>query len=182
MPSEILNRLTIYFLNMAKDPREIYYEKRLSCLESKVPNFDPEVMRASLSVCWLYDKLERRMNTFLTKHDLSRASFNVLAILERERCLPLNQISSLLVKTAANITGLIDGLEKRGLVRRVPHPDDRRIKLAEILPAGEQMIGELMPIHHESLKDFFSILDEAEVRTFTGLLKRLLDASEEEEE
>lgn len=166
---------------MAKDPRETYYEKRLDCLKDKLDDFKPEVTLAALNTCWVYDALEKRVNAFLTRYDLSRASFNVLAVLEQERCLPLSRLSELLVKTAANITGLIDGLEKRGLVRRVSHPEDRRVKLAELLPAGEELIGEILPLHHQSLRGFFSSLDERELQTLTTLMKKILESDDKEE-
>ncbi|WP_228049389.1 MULTISPECIES: MarR family winged helix-turn-helix transcriptional regulator [Streptomyces] len=45
-----------------------------------------------------------------------------------------------------NMTVLVDGLEKEGLVRRVAHPDDRRIKLVELTPAGKDVVEqELAP-------------------------------------
>ncbi|WP_322658030.1 MarR family winged helix-turn-helix transcriptional regulator [Streptomyces justiciae] len=45
-----------------------------------------------------------------------------------------------------NMTVLVDGLEKEGLVRRVTHPRDRRIRLVELTPAGRQVVEqELAP-------------------------------------
>ncbi|PYP76209.1 MAG: hypothetical protein DMD25_11115 [Gemmatimonadetes bacterium] len=38
----------------------------------------------------------------------------------------------------SNITQLVDRLEKDGLVRRRPDPEDRRSVLAELTPAGQQ--------------------------------------------
>lgn len=38
------------------------------------------------------------------------------------------------------ITRLIDGLERRGLVRRVTHPEDGRVQLVEATPAGKRLL------------------------------------------
>src|SRR5207247_2019312 len=40
---------------------------------------------------------------------------------------------------ASNITGIIDGLEQKGLVARRPHPSDRRIKIIHLEKAGKAM-------------------------------------------
>jgi DNA-binding MarR family transcriptional regulator len=48
---------------------------------------------------------------------------------------------------ASNVTGIVDALEERGFAVREPHPDDRRVKLVRLTPAGaaarERMVGEL---------------------------------------
>ena len=43
------------------------------------------------------------------------------------------------------MTSLLDNLEKRGLIRRLPHPHDRRKLLIDITPAAQAIIDELLP-------------------------------------
>jgi DNA-binding MarR family transcriptional regulator len=38
--------------------------------------------------------------------------------------------------TARNVTGLVDALQRDGLVERLPHPNDRRAVLVRLTPAG----------------------------------------------
>lgn len=44
------------------------------------------------------------------------------------------------------LTGVVTTLEKRGLVRRRPHPDDRRSVLVATTDAGEQLMTKLFPV------------------------------------
>ena len=50
--------------------------------------------------------------------------------------------------TTGSMTSLLDNLEKRGLVRRLPHPDDRRKLLIDITPDAQAIVDELLPTLH----------------------------------
>lgn len=52
----------------------------------------------------------------------------------------------------ATVTRMIDILSKEGLVERHPHPDDRRINLVAITPAGETALEEIFGIY-DGLRD-----------------------------
>ena len=47
------------------------------------------------------------------------------------------------------VTVVVDDLEKRGLVRRMPHPEDRRAKLVELTAAGRSAAARADAILHE---------------------------------
>jgi DNA-binding MarR family transcriptional regulator len=65
----------------------------------------------------------------------------LLALMTNEdRALPLNQVSSLILVHPTTITVIIDQLEKSGLVERLPHPTDRRVRLAALTDAGAEAI------------------------------------------
>jgi MarR family 2-MHQ and catechol resistance regulon transcriptional repressor len=85
---------------------------------------------------------------------------NILMTLDAqpEKRMPLSEIGEYLVVTRANITGLIDGLVKDGLVRRVDHPDDRRMMLAELTEKGKKFIAWFSPRHQELVKRIGSCL------------------------
>nr|WP_207929076.1 MarR family winged helix-turn-helix transcriptional regulator [Actinomadura sp. 6K520] len=48
---------------------------------------------------------------------------------------PMRQLAARLRCDASHVTGIVDGLERRGLVERRPAPDDRRVK--HLVPTGE---------------------------------------------
>src|SRR5262249_49911019 len=68
--------------------------------------------------------------------DLSPAQCHVLHLIEPERPLPMGRLAETLACDASNVTGLIDRLESRGLIRRRTSPSDRRVKVLELTPAG----------------------------------------------
>src|SRR3989442_10129363 len=74
--------------------------------------------------------------TIASEFELSRAQCHVLHLIEPDRPIPMGRIAEALACDASNVTGLIDRLESRGLVRRQPSADDRRVKVLELPPTG----------------------------------------------
>ncbi|HLF76123.1 MAG TPA: MarR family transcriptional regulator, partial [Dehalococcoidia bacterium] len=52
--------------------------------------------------------------------------------------LALNEISKATGMSPAMVTHLVEGLSRGGLIRRVGSPDDRRVKIAQLTPEGEE--------------------------------------------
>jgi len=72
-------------------------------------------------------------------HGLSSIQAITLLILEENVACPMKKLGQLFHCDASNVTGIIDGLENKGLVMRVSDPKDRRIKTIAICPAGKKM-------------------------------------------
>src|SRR6478672_1448036 len=71
--------------------------------------------------------------------DLSPAQCHVLHLIEPGRPIPMGQLAETLACNASNVTGLVDRLESRGLVRRGPSAADRRVKVLDLTPAGARL-------------------------------------------
>jgi DNA-binding MarR family transcriptional regulator len=78
--------------------------------------------------------------------------------------------------TARNVTTLVDGLESEALVRRAPHPTDRRATVVELTPAGFEMAEKLLGPFHAQLTGLFRDLPEGDQRELVRLLETLLTA------
>jgi DNA-binding MarR family transcriptional regulator len=78
------------------------------------------------------------MDRWAEKHGLSEGRLHVISTLAAvpEHRLPLGELAERLDVTPRNITGLIDHLERDGLVERVDEPDDRRLTYARLTAAG----------------------------------------------
>jgi DNA-binding MarR family transcriptional regulator len=74
------------------------------------------------------------------KHGLSEGRLGVLFRLYRCGDLPLGELAGDLVMTPRNVTGLVDHLERDGLVERVPDAEDRRSVRARLTPQGREII------------------------------------------
>lgn len=105
--------------------------------------------------------------------DLSPVQCHVLHLIEPGRPLPMSRLADTLSCDASNVTGLVDRLESRGLVRRVPSPDDRRVKVIQLTPAGTRLRGQLLKqlagASHPLAK-----LTAAQQRTLAALLEDLV--------
>ena len=80
------------------------------------------------------------MDRWLDRHGLSEGRMGVLWMLKRSGPTSLSDLASALDVSPRNITGLVDHLERDGLVERVPDPEDRRSVRANLTEAGRTRI------------------------------------------
>jgi DNA-binding MarR family transcriptional regulator len=79
-------------------------------------------------------------------HGLSAAGRQALAIIEgSDKPLSPTTIAERLLVTTASMTSLLDTLERRGLLTRLPDPDDRRRLLVSLTDQGRQIVDEFLP-------------------------------------
>src|SRR3954468_1579274 len=76
--------------------------------------------------------------------ELSPAQCHVLHLIEPGRPIPMGQLAETLACHASNVTGLVDRLESRGLVRRRPSAADRRVKVLDLTPSGTRLRSQLL--------------------------------------
>jgi DNA-binding MarR family transcriptional regulator len=82
-----------------------------------------------------------RVEAVLKPHGITFARYEVLMLLffSRRSSLPMAIIHSRLQVHPTSITNAVDRLESAGLVKRVPHPDDRRATVVELLEPGRKL-------------------------------------------
>ncbi|MEO8483393.1 MAG: MarR family transcriptional regulator [Acidobacteriota bacterium] len=105
---------------------------------------------------------------------LSPVQCHVLHLIEPGEGMPMGRLAETLACDASNVTGLVDRLEARGLVRRRPSVEDRRVKVLDLTPTGAKVRTRLltrMTAHPLPL----SRLSAAEQRTLVRLLEVMLD-------
>jgi MarR family transcriptional regulator, organic hydroperoxide resistance regulator len=107
--------------------------------------------------------------------DLRPASFGALRALDRPR--PMSEIAEVLHCDNSNVTGIVDGLEEKGLARRRPSDDDRRVKMIELTADGRRLRARLIKAVEEP-PAWLKGLSERDRRTLRDLLRRAADAVE----
>ena len=95
-------------------------------------------MGAVTSIMRTQQLLMARLNAILKPHGVTFPRYEALMILyfSRRGAMPLGKIGRRLQVHPTSVTSLIDGLERSGLVRRIPDATDRRATLAEITEDG----------------------------------------------
>lgn len=76
------------------------------------------------------------------EHGLRPAAFGALRMLDEPRA--MGEIAAFLHCDNSNVTGIVDGLEEKGLVERRPAEHDRRVKLIALTAAGRRLWARLM--------------------------------------
>ena len=112
--------------------------------------------------------------TVASEFELSPAQCHVLHLIEPDRLIPMGRLAEALACDASNVTGLVDRLESRGLVRRQPSPEDRRVKALELTPAGARLRSKVLE-RMAKPPDSLGRLSADEQRALVKILKRLLD-------
>ena len=82
----------------------------------------------------------------------------------------MSSISDELGVTRRNVTALVDALEEEGLVRRKPHPTDRRATVIEMTDRGERTMDRGYDEHRIAVAELFASLDEEDRGDLTRML------------
>jgi len=120
-----------------------------------------------------HDKVRKVQSKQMFGEKLTSPQFGVLEILLKTGPVPLKRISEEMMVTGANITCVVDNLEKEGFVRRIHSKEDRRVILAELTVTGKTKIDAVMPQYIENMATLTSILSEHEQKELTKLLGKL---------
>ena len=107
----------------------------------------------------------RALDRHAADYGLSDAKLQLLEVL---RCADgcqacLYTIGEELCVSRPNVTKLVDGLEREGLVERQPHPTDRRMVRARLTPEGERIAAAALPGRAEVAARLWSGLPDEEL-------------------
>ncbi len=122
------------------------------------------------SVCLA--ELDRRHKSAIG--NLSLSAWQALAVIEGAgEPLPPKVIGERLLLTSGSITSLLDTLERRGLVRREPHPDDRRKLLVNITDEARKLVDLMLAQVHATSTDAMAGISEADREHLIQTLAKL---------
>lgn len=121
-----------------------------------------------------YDKGRKAQVKQMYGEKLTAPQFGVLEVLAKSGSIPLKRISEELMVTGANITCVVDNLEKENLVRRVHSKEDRRVILAELTSEGKAKIDSIMPEYVQNMATQLSTLSSEDQKELIKLLNKLV--------
>jgi len=131
---------------------------------------------AYLNLARTHDQLHIRFERLFREHGLTPAQYNILRILRGEGTpLPILEIAGRTIAVVPGITGLIDRLEKAGLVKRMRSTEDRRVIFVEVTTEGEGVLNKLDKPVADLERDLLKALDRDELRLLIGLLEKVRD-------
>jgi DNA-binding MarR family transcriptional regulator len=113
---------------------------------------------------------------------LSPLQFNILTVLQRTgQPTTMGALAGMLVVKPTNLSGNINSLIKRGLVKRELNAGDQRWLLAVLTPNGEAFLSEHLPGHWRRLERLMFGLSREKRIQLVGLLRELLASIEGEQ-
>lgn len=101
------------------------------------------------------------------------SQFDVIATLGGTKGMSMGELAAKTLVTKGTLTGIVDRLEKRGVVRREVPADNRRSFTVVLTPKGEELFEEIFPQHINYLKERFAQIETTELEILQILLKKL---------
>ncbi|HSH71205.1 MAG TPA: MarR family transcriptional regulator, partial [Deferrisomatales bacterium] len=119
------------------------------------------------------ESISARAHRHLTQEKLSFSQFGVLEALYHLGPLVQRDLATKLLKSARNITMVVDNLEKRGLVRRVRSETDRRFTHIHMTPEGRLLFEQVFPRHVAGILREMRVLSVRELEALGEFCRRL---------
>jgi MarR family transcriptional regulator, 2-MHQ and catechol-resistance regulon repressor len=127
-----------------------------------------------------YVKLMRAANSArnfaartLAETGLTLTQFAVLEALYHLGPMSLSEVAQKVLTTGGNLTMVAGNLEKQGLARRQPSPEDKRLQIMALTPKGKSLIRQAFPQHAAAIVEFLSTLSSEEQANLGDLCRRL---------
>lgn len=119
------------------------------------------------------DRMQHRLAQLVSEHDLTGSQYNVLRILRDEgKSMPCLKIAQRMITVVPGITGLVDRLEKRGLVKRDRSMEDRRVVDVSLTEEGESLLSNIDEPMADLYKKLLGQFSNAEVAELARLLEK----------
>lgn len=111
---------------------------------------------------------------FFAHWEISPAQFNTLnLVLSSPKGMTQSDLGRALLTHRSNVTGLVDRLEKRGLVSRGEHASDRRVWTVRITPAGRRLLDQILPEYYRLAEAVWGGMPVAEATRVEAILGEL---------
>ncbi|WP_405387081.1 MarR family transcriptional regulator [Streptomyces sp. NBC_01102] len=133
--------------------------------------------RPDIAMCRATTLVARTIDEELSGHHLTVAQHLVLKMLHDVGPCSQQELSEQLRIDRSVMVGCIDGLEDSGLVRREPHPRDRRAYAVTLTPEAGPALEEAENGVPRLLDRAFGALTASERRTLTRLVGKILDVN-----
>ncbi len=140
---------------------------------------------ALLNIYYTASMMKKRADDFFGRYGLTDVQFNLMSLLHyesgstsspsggKEAGLSQARISDMMLVNRANITSLVDRMEKAGLVVRTAHSSDRRFNIIKLTANGEKLFTKVEPHYIEQVRKVMASLNAAEMKLLTETLEKI---------
>ena len=141
-------------------------------LKKKRP-FDSPDQEAILNILRTNDQFLNRFGRLFREYDLTHSQYNVLRILRGEgEPMPCLEIADRMIQVVPAMTGLLDRLEKQGLVVRERCTQDRRVVYVTLTESAKDLLKRMDVPVGELHKQLIGHLTQAELKELSRLLEK----------
>ncbi len=153
---------------------------RIVCIRTKYPEnvsmSTEQFIRTLRSLAECYQAFEAYSALHVRKLGLTSAQFDIIATLGNTPGMTCKELAEKTLITKGTLTGVLDRLEARRLIRRSASDADRRQIFVALTPQGIRTFEHAFPAHIGHLKQAFTALSASELDQTAELLHKLRDA------
>ena len=130
---------------------------------------------AVLTIYYTASCLKKHVDHILNSAGLTDVQFNLMMLLKYqtsgEQGLSQTELSEMMLVNRANITSLVDRMERAGFVKRRCRKADRRCNVIDLTEYGQRIINEIEPLYSSEISRIMAVLNDTDQR-------RLIDSLE----
>jgi DNA-binding MarR family transcriptional regulator len=139
--------------------------------------FDLLEHEAVLNIYFTATLLKKQADAFFKTFGLTDVQFNVLMLLhyqaENNEGLSQAQLGEMMLVNRANITTLIDRMEKANLVIRTSVSNDRRTNIIKLTSNGKKLFAKAEPLYAQQVKEMMTGFNQTEQKNIIAGLERV---------
>ena len=155
--------------------KDLPTDQTLGEFSRRYPNMNPSALKTCAVLLRTGSDLLTAFEKILANHGLSQGRFLTMIVMNRtpdEEVNPSTLAEKVGVKRAT-MTGLLDGLERDGLIERLAHRQDRRKIGVRLTVKGRQVLDEMLPDYYRSIAKLMVNLTEKERLDLMSLLGKV---------
>jgi len=155
--------------------KDIPRYETLLAYSRRYPNVDPDALEAYFNLLRVASDVLEGLERYYSKHGTSQGRFTVLALLNREPDKPLcpADLAERSGVTRATMTGLLQGLEHEGLIKRTASSEDRRMSYVALTSKGRKYLDSVLPDLFRRLGELMEGVTDKEGRSLVKLLEKV---------
>jgi len=118
-------------------------------------------------------QLRRRFEDEAKRHNLTLPQWRAMATIHKQEGITQVALAARIDSDAMTMSGILDRLEKRGLLERFVHPDDSRAKLTRLTPQGQALMAQSKDVASQVFGQAVEGLTEEARQSLTESLTRI---------
>jgi DNA-binding MarR family transcriptional regulator len=113
---------------------------------------------------------------------LTPSQFDIIATLGNTEGMTFRQLGETTLITKGTLTGVVDRLGAKELVRRIASPEDGRSQIVQLTARGNALFERIFPAHLEHIGKAFGDMSSAELGNTQSALRHLTEVFKQETE
>ena len=107
--------------------------------------------------------------------DLTSVQYAALHAIAQHKLVDATRLSALIAFDRSTIGDVLERMESKGWIERIPSETDRRVKLVQLSPAGRRLLERVGPAVQRVQERLLAPLAQADRETFLRLLSQLAE-------